>query len=126
MTEANNYIAPSKRDIVAGLQFQFALPYKGYINVAPMYYQEVNHNAFAQCGAPFVAANNCDPNGVVRFGPTYSIRHVSKSPLFRNSPQTLRRQSQIKPVSPCTGDYSCNINGILKKSWNSTLIGSIG
>lgn len=73
MAVANNYVAPSKRDIVAGLQFQFALPYKGYINVAPLYYQEVSHNAFAQCGAPFVAANNCDPNGVVRFNPTYSI-----------------------------------------------------
>src|SRR5882762_7067490 len=31
----NNFLAPAKRDVVAGLQFAFDLPYKGYINVAP-------------------------------------------------------------------------------------------
>jgi len=31
---------------VAGLQFAFTLPYKGYVNVAPLYYQEWNHNSF--------------------------------------------------------------------------------
>lgn len=42
----NAYFAPSRTVGVAGLQFAFALPYKGYLNVAPMYYKEVNHNAF--------------------------------------------------------------------------------
>ena len=36
----NNYLAPAKRDVVAGLQFAFDLPYKGYFNVAPLAYRE--------------------------------------------------------------------------------------
>ncbi len=47
----NNFLAPAKRDVVAGLQFAFDLPYKGYFNVAPLVYWEfLNHNAFTQCG----------------------------------------------------------------------------
>ena len=47
----NNFLAPAKRDVVAGLQFAFDLPYKGYLNVAPLVYWEFsNHNAFTQCG----------------------------------------------------------------------------
>lgn len=42
----NAYFAPSRTVGVAGLQFAFRLPYKGYFNVSPMYYKEVNHNAF--------------------------------------------------------------------------------
>src|SRR5579863_8053150 len=48
----NNYLAPAKRDGVLGLQFAFDLPYKGYFNVAPLAYKEINHNAFNQCGMP--------------------------------------------------------------------------
>ena len=46
----NNFLAPAKRDFVAGLQFAFDLPYKGFFNVAPLAYKEFNHNAFNQCG----------------------------------------------------------------------------
>ena len=46
----NNYLAPNKRAFEAGLQFAFDLPYKGYFNVAPLAYKEINHNAFDQCG----------------------------------------------------------------------------
>src|SRR5580692_7558645 len=43
----NNFLAPAKRDVVAGLQFNFDLPYKGYFNVSPLlYYEFANHNAF--------------------------------------------------------------------------------
>jgi hypothetical protein len=49
----NNYLAPAKRDFVAGLQFAFDLPYKGYFNVAPLAYKEINHDAFNQCGSQF-------------------------------------------------------------------------
>src|SRR5487761_2343320 len=34
----NSFLAPAKRDFVAGLQFAFDLPYKGYFNVAPLVY----------------------------------------------------------------------------------------
>src|ERR1700737_1837993 len=47
----NNYLAPAKRDVVAGLQFAFDLPYKGYFNVAPLVYWEFfTHNSFLQSG----------------------------------------------------------------------------
>jgi hypothetical protein len=42
----NNALSPAKRDGVVGLQFAFDLPYKGFLNVAPLYYKEANHNAF--------------------------------------------------------------------------------
>jgi hypothetical protein len=32
----NNFLSPSKRAFVAGLQFAFDLPYKGFFNVAPI------------------------------------------------------------------------------------------
>jgi hypothetical protein len=46
----NQYLAPNKKDIVAGLQFAFDLPYKGFIDIAPLYYQEWNHNAYLTPG----------------------------------------------------------------------------
>ena len=46
----NQYLAPDKKDIVAGLQFAFDLPYKGFLDIAPLYYQEWNHNAFLTPG----------------------------------------------------------------------------
>jgi len=42
----NNFVAPNKKAVVAGLQFAIDLPYKGFFDVAPLYYQEWNHNAF--------------------------------------------------------------------------------
>jgi hypothetical protein len=55
----NNYLAPAKRDGVLGLQFAFDLPYKGFFNVAPLAYKEINHNAFNQCGS--ITANSAAP-----------------------------------------------------------------
>jgi hypothetical protein len=46
----NQYLAPDKKDIVAGLQFAFDLPYKGFLDIAPLYYQEWNHNALLTPG----------------------------------------------------------------------------
>src|ERR1700753_1778016 len=45
----NTYLAPAKRYFVAGLQFAFDLPYKGYVDIAPLVYKEINNNAFDQC-----------------------------------------------------------------------------
>ncbi|WP_370143394.1 hypothetical protein [Bradyrhizobium elkanii] len=39
--------ASNKKAVVAGLQFGFDLPYGGYFNIAPLYYQEWNHSIFA-------------------------------------------------------------------------------
>lgn len=77
----NNYLAPAKRDVVAGLQFAFDLPYKGYFNVAPlMYYEFYNQNAFTQCGGGFAgtipypaAGANCLADGNRSFDPTWAV-----------------------------------------------------
>jgi hypothetical protein len=73
----NNYLAPAKRDVVAGLQFAFDLPYKGYFNVAPlMYYEFYNRNGFAQCGNGFsgpVPGVSCLSDGNRSFKPTWAV-----------------------------------------------------
>jgi hypothetical protein len=74
----NVFLAPAKRDVVAGLQFAFDLPYKGYINVAPLAYWEFsNHNAFTQCGSLFapgpVAGFSCNADGNISFRPTWAV-----------------------------------------------------
>jgi len=73
----NSYLAPAKRDVVAGLQFAFDLPYKGYFNVAPLvYYEFSNHNSFLQCGAgwnPNVPGVTCSPDGNTSYKPTWAV-----------------------------------------------------
>ncbi|MCK1411530.1 hypothetical protein IVB55_00155 [Bradyrhizobium sp. CW4] len=72
----NTFLAPAKRDVVAGLQFAFDLPYKGYFNVAPLAYWEFsNHNAFTQCGlfGPGVAGVTCLGDGNTSYKPTWAI-----------------------------------------------------
>ncbi|MBR0715054.1 hypothetical protein [Bradyrhizobium liaoningense] len=72
----NNFLAPAKRDVVAGLQFAFDLPYKGYFNVAPlMYWEFSNHNAFTQCGlfGPGIPGTSCNSDGNVSYRPTWAV-----------------------------------------------------
>lgn len=68
----NRYFGAAKRDVVAGLQFAFDLPYKGYFNLAPLVYWEfANHNSFSQCGAGWSAP--CLTDGNTSFKPTWAI-----------------------------------------------------
>ena len=67
----DNFQAPSRKDIVAGLQFAFTLPYKGYFNVAPLLYQEWNHNSFLTPG--FTAPYPGIPDGNTHFNPTWAV-----------------------------------------------------
>ncbi|WP_316228236.1 MULTISPECIES: hypothetical protein [unclassified Bradyrhizobium] len=74
----NIFLAPAKREAVAGLQFAFDLPYKGYFNVAPLVSWEFsNHNAFTQCGTAFaggqVAGVSCNATGNVSYHPTWAV-----------------------------------------------------
>ncbi len=72
----NNYLGPAKRDFVAGLQFAFDLPYKGYFNVAPLAYKEINHNAFNQCGGGFagpIPGVSCQVDGNTEFKTTWAV-----------------------------------------------------
>src|SRR4051794_20094043 len=68
----NRFFGAAKRAVVAGLQFAFDLPYKGYFNVAPLVYWEfANHNSFSQCGAGWSAP--CIADGNTSFKPTWAI-----------------------------------------------------
>jgi hypothetical protein len=68
----NIYLGPNKKDVVAGLQFAFDLPYKGFFNVAPLYYQEWNHNAFLT--PSFVPAGFSGlPDGNTHYRPTWAL-----------------------------------------------------
>src|SRR5271168_2904164 len=72
----NSFLAPAKRDFVAGLQFAFDLPYKGYIDVAPLAYKEINHNAFNQCGTGFagtIPGVTCNLDGNTNFHTTWAV-----------------------------------------------------
>jgi hypothetical protein len=74
----NRYFAAAKRDVVAGLQFQFDLPYKGFFDVAPLVYWEFyNHNAFSQCNAGWTVNNipgvGCLTDGNTSFKPTWAV-----------------------------------------------------
>ncbi|WP_210184222.1 hypothetical protein [Bradyrhizobium macuxiense] len=65
-----SYSAPAKEAIVAGLQFAFDLPFKSYLNVAPLYYREWNHSVYAY---PNNAGNS--PYGIGLYGkpPYYGL-----------------------------------------------------
>jgi hypothetical protein len=70
----NTFLAPAKRDFVAGLQFAFDLPYKGYIDVAPLAYKEINHNAFDQCGLfNNLVGTGCLIDGNTDFKTTWAV-----------------------------------------------------
>ena len=77
----NNYLAPAKRDFVAGLQFAFDLPYKGFFNVAPLVYKEINHNGYDQCGSQFapplggaaIPGVSCLNNGNTNYRTTWAV-----------------------------------------------------
>jgi hypothetical protein len=61
----NSYSAPGRMVGVAGLQFAFSLPYKGYFNVAPMFFKEVNHNS--------ALFNSGLPGGRLDFDATWTV-----------------------------------------------------
>jgi hypothetical protein len=73
----NRFFGAAKRDVVAGLQFEFALPYKGYFNVSPLVYWEYyNHNSFAQCGSGFsgpLPDISCISDGNTKYKPTWAV-----------------------------------------------------
>jgi hypothetical protein len=72
----NRFFGAAKRDVVAGLQFAFDLPYKGYFNVAPLVYWEfLNHNSFSQCGlfGAGVPGLTCNADGNTSFHPTWAV-----------------------------------------------------
>jgi hypothetical protein len=72
---SDDFNAQAKRAYVAGLQFAFDLPYKGFFNVAPMAYKETNHSAWFQCGlfGPGVPGVSCIADGNTDFNTTWTV-----------------------------------------------------
>ena len=76
----NDYNGAAKRAVVAGLRFDFELPYKGTLKVAPLiYYEFANHSRFMECeggqSSPASAGLgvSCTVGGRKRYRPTWSI-----------------------------------------------------
>jgi hypothetical protein len=70
----NTYFASSLQKYYVGLQLAFDLPYKGYVNIAPLWKHETNHNGFTQCGSVFAqAAPLCNQDGYQHFKDTWAV-----------------------------------------------------
>jgi len=74
----NTTLASRKRSIQAGLQFDFATPYKGFLNVGVYGYKEWQNDGFAST-FPFQPIPN--PSGNVDFNPTWAVEVNYAQPL---------------------------------------------
>ncbi len=75
----NTTLGSAKRSIQAGLQFDFATPYKGFLNVAVVAYHEWQHDGFAS-NLPIFGPNN-NLSGNVNFDTTWGIEALYSQPL---------------------------------------------
>jgi hypothetical protein len=74
----NTTLASRKRSIQGGLQFDFATPYKGFVNIGVYAYKEWQHDGFAST-FPFQPIPN--PSGDVEFDTTWSVDLNYSQPL---------------------------------------------
>jgi len=70
----NTNLASAKRSIEAGIQFDFAAPYKGFLNVGVVAYKEWQHDGIA-------AALGTNPGGRVEFDTTWGVEINYMQPL---------------------------------------------
>jgi hypothetical protein len=113
----NYYRAAASQAASAGLQFQFDLPYKGYINVAPLAtWYFVAHNGNLQCGNGFVApvpGVSCIDDGNRQYLPTWAIETNYYMDLGF-LPESLRyfsisgRAQLLGPIGPENGQLPAN------------------
>lgn len=77
LSSTNYYRAAAAQAVSAGLQFQFDLPYRGYLNVAPLAtWIYLAHMGFLQCGGGFsppVSGVSCLPDGNRQYQPTWAL-----------------------------------------------------
>jgi hypothetical protein len=69
----NRYSSAYKHDVVTGLQLAFDLPYKGFLNVSPLYYKEANHNAYAQCDVGGIPGVTCLADGDIAYRGAWAV-----------------------------------------------------
>ena len=70
----NTNLASRKRSIEGGIQFNFAAPYEGLVNVGVVAYKEWQHDGIA-------AQLGTNPGGNLNFNPTWGIEIVYNQPL---------------------------------------------
>jgi hypothetical protein len=68
---ANNFVGPAKRDVVAGLQFDFELPFGANWQVSGLGYWEKNHNGFI----------TFPTSGVTYFDTTWRVESLFVAPV---------------------------------------------
>lgn len=93
----NTTLASRKRSIQAGLQFDFATPYKGFVNVGIYGYKEWQHDGFAAM-FPFQPIPN--PSGRVEFDPTWAVEVNYAQPLG-NSPFKYKALLSVRGPKGC-------------------------
>jgi hypothetical protein len=74
----NTTLGSAKRDVLAGLQFDFTAPYKGFLNVGVFAYKEWQNDGFAST-FPFQPIPN--PSGKVDFDTTWGVEMNYSQPL---------------------------------------------
>ena len=83
----NTTLGSAKRAIQGGLQFDFATPYKGFVNVSFNAYKEWQNDGFAANGV----GGNLNPSGKVDFDTTWAIEALYSQPLaFQPLPLTFK------------------------------------
>ncbi len=75
----NTTLGSAKKSIQGGIQFDFAAPYKGFLNVAALAYKEWQHDGFAS-NLPIFGVNN-NLSGNVDFNVTWGIEALYVQPL---------------------------------------------
>jgi hypothetical protein len=74
----NNANAAAKKDVVGGLQFNFALPYGATFQVSPLLYAEKNHSGFITVSS---LTTDGSTTGTVYFRDTYRFEGTLNVPL---------------------------------------------
>jgi|GraSoi_2013_40cm_1033754.scaffolds.fasta_scaffold29546_1 hypothetical protein len=94
----NTTLGSAKRSIQGGLQFDFATPYKGFVNVSVSAYKEWQNDGFAALG--FGGTQNL--SGKVDFDATWAIEALYSQPLaFQPLPLTFKSFAVIHGPKGC-------------------------
>ena len=70
----NTGLGSAKRSIETGIQFSFATPMHGFLNLTPTIYKEWQHDGFA-------AGSALNPSGAVDFDTTWGFEYLYVQPL---------------------------------------------
>jgi hypothetical protein len=82
----NTTLGSGKRSLQGGLQFDFATPYKGFLNASINAYHEWQHDGFASTFGPGFVPGGCgnpitNCSGAVNFNTTWAVEALYNQPL---------------------------------------------